>query len=491
MVKFPITDWERLGGADTRRICLFFLLLLLAWRMATSVADNDLWAYLAFGREAVLGGYFPREDLFSYMPTLPRWIYHEWLTGVLLFPIYGALGGEGLQLAKFFLGFMTWFLLWKSCRRGGASEPWSAVALGVGSIPMTIAFSPVRAQIFGNFFFAATLLLLLDASVRRSFRRLALFPAVIAAWANCHGGFIAGLGIVALFALGEKLSRRPWTPYLLVLLVACLATLVNPYGVAYWRFIFSAVSMPRPNIPEWGSLLSWAASDRGDPVLLLFSIALFFVALGSWLAAGTRDASRLLLIVVTAALAAKHVRHLPFLVMTASVSAAIDLTVITGRMRDFLPARPAVLRFFRAGMITAAIVVIARLVAAHPLRLSIPSVPGEGGHFPVHALAFARERGIAGNLAVWFDWGSYVAYHDSGRFRISYDGRYETVYANESTRVNFDFWEGKSADLLTEFPTDFVLLPPDCPAVMTMGLIPGWKEIYRDSAAVFWRRTTL
>ena len=51
------------------------------------VADPDLWGYLAFGRLFWESGYFPFHDVFSYIPTKEIWVYHEWLTGVLFFPI--------------------------------------------------------------------------------------------------------------------------------------------------------------------------------------------------------------------------------------------------------------------------------------------------------------------------------------------------------------------------------------------------------------------
>jgi len=63
-----------------------------------SLADNDLWGYLSFGSVFWEDGYFPFQDIFSYPPTKPVWVYHEWLTGVFFYFIYKYSGSPGLQL---------------------------------------------------------------------------------------------------------------------------------------------------------------------------------------------------------------------------------------------------------------------------------------------------------------------------------------------------------------------------------------------------------
>ena len=78
---------------------LFGVLIILVClnALAGTVADPDLWGYLAFGRVFWETGRFPYHDLFAYVPTLDVWVYHEWLTGVLFYPVYRALGAAGLQ----------------------------------------------------------------------------------------------------------------------------------------------------------------------------------------------------------------------------------------------------------------------------------------------------------------------------------------------------------------------------------------------------------
>jgi hypothetical protein len=69
-----------------------------------------------------------------------------------------------------------------------------------------------------------------------------------------HGGVQAYFGIIAIYTVGEALSRRPWWPYLLLFLLSALSTLINPYGVDYWTYLFQAVTLTRASITEWVSV---------------------------------------------------------------------------------------------------------------------------------------------------------------------------------------------------------------------------------------------
>ncbi len=204
-------------------------------RLATTKADPDLWGYLAFGRLFWTSGHFPYQDIFSFTPTLSPWVYHEWLTGVLFYPLYQSLGPAGLQLLKFGLGLITLGLVYLTARRLRADVLGTIIGLFIIQGFLTMGYSPVRAQVFTYAFYALTLYLLETARQTGRWRVLLLLAPLQILWCNLHGGFVAGLGLVSLYALGEALSRRPYWPYAGILLISVLATLINPYGLEYWR----------------------------------------------------------------------------------------------------------------------------------------------------------------------------------------------------------------------------------------------------------------
>ncbi len=129
-------------------LCGILIILVVLNNLARTLADPDLWGYMAFGRLFWETGRFPYQDIFAYVPTLKIWVYHEWLTGVLFFPIYQVLGAASLQFLKYTLGLATVWFIYLTARRRGA-DFWSALlGLWFAQIFLATGYSPVRAQIF-------------------------------------------------------------------------------------------------------------------------------------------------------------------------------------------------------------------------------------------------------------------------------------------------------------------------------------------------------
>src|SRR2546428_13961663 len=90
---------------------------------------------------------------------------------------------------------------------------------------------------------------------RAATRVLWLAPLLFALWVNTHGGFPAGLAVLALYlgcrALAALRREGPsgWGEgrAYVVLLAACgLATLANPYGTRLLTRLAAAPPPPRP-----------------------------------------------------------------------------------------------------------------------------------------------------------------------------------------------------------------------------------------------------
>src|SRR4030095_3604637 len=83
-------------------------------------------------------------------------------------------------------------------------------------------------------------------------RALWLLPLVFALWANLHGGWIVGGGLVFVWAAIAVIQRREDGLRLVLVGIATLAaTLVNPYGVRLWMFLLETVRIGREDIAEW------------------------------------------------------------------------------------------------------------------------------------------------------------------------------------------------------------------------------------------------
>jgi len=204
-----------------------------------SLADYDLWGYLSFGRVLWQEGFFPYKDVFAYTPTKPLWVYHEWLTGVVFFGLVKFLGPASLQLLRYILALLTLCLIYETARKRGGDIFDVLIALVPSILLISFGYEPVRAQAFTFFFFTLTLFILECSKRAEKEKVLRWLPLIQIAWCNFHGGFVAGLGLIFLYALGESLTRRKIAvAYLKWGMIASLATLINPYGIDYLISLF-------------------------------------------------------------------------------------------------------------------------------------------------------------------------------------------------------------------------------------------------------------
>ena len=465
------------------------LIVLVLYQLSTTVADPDLWGYLAFGKLFWSSVKFPYRDVFSYVPTLNLWVYHEWLTGVFFYPLYQNLGTAGLQIFKYLMVLATFWLVYLTARKRGAYFFAFALIL-VMAIRGWIYFgySPVRAQVFTYFFFAFTLYLLESARLKNRWGGLWLVILIQVFWCNLHGGFLAGLGLISLYALGEFISGRSFVPYLLTLLLAALSTLINPYGIAYHNYIIRAVSMPRPEIWEWASIkqayLLGAITWR--EILHLLSMIIFGLLLmwrNHW-----KDITASLTLCVTLYLGVLHIRHLVFFYL---LIAAYFPDLMTYYWED-LKSKPRVMGGLRSfGIIGPVVVITMTAVIAFsflkqsPLSINVPSKPGSGLYYPVGAVAYIQEHQLSGKLLTEeFGWGEYLLWNLYPQCKVALDGRYETVYPEEVAKKYFsDF-----SQFLADYPPDMVLIGIRPNLYRLLKSDQQWREVYADSGCTLFIR---
>ena len=275
---------------------------IIAWFLgifSSSAADPDLWGYLAFGRLFWEQGFFPYQDVFSYTPTKAVWIYHEWLTGVIFFPIYQNFGAGGLQALKLVIGMSTVGIAYAAAVQRQAKPIFVFLSLILAGNVVRFGYSPVRAQIFTYFFFVLCLFILDYAKLRNNYKVLWWIVPIELLWCNLHGGFVAGVGIIGVYAVGEALAGRKFLPYAVALVIASLITFFNPYGFDYWQYIFQALLMPRPEIAEWKNLFAAILSGEYRGYAGLF-IILFFVTILLIFWQNKRDLTAVMILTLTA-----------------------------------------------------------------------------------------------------------------------------------------------------------------------------------------------
>jgi hypothetical protein len=464
-------------------------------RLATTVADADLWGYLAFGRLFWHSGHFPYNDPFSFVPTLHPWVYHEWLTGVIFYPLYQAGGAVGLQLLKYALVLGTLGLVYLTARKRGAG-PLAAV-LGIFLIHnlFRLGYSPVRAQAFTYFFFALTFYLLESSRLSRNYGRLWLLPPLMVVWCNLHAGFLAGLGLIGLFALGATLSRRPSRPYWLLLLLSTAVALINPYGYKYLGYLVHAVNMPRPQITEWASVYQSYISGANRSPLLYFLLLNVFTGLW-WFR--SREITAGLALALTAYLGWMHLRHQVFFLIICGAYLPGLLSVYLEDLRS----RPRLRNFWRRldWRIPATLAVLLtifngyRFLQESPLTLKLPPLPRAQSespfYYPLGAMAYLRRHALSGKILVNFDWGEYLIWDLYPQCRVALDGRFETVYPAAVAQKYFAFIYAQDnwRQFLRDYPPDLILIDSRSQTYLLLLKEPHWQRLYLDAGSALFRR---
>ncbi|GAB7082384.1 hypothetical protein [Megalodesulfovibrio paquesii] len=474
----------------------------MAAASVSDLADFDLWGYMAFGRLFWTAPGFPRTDPFSYLPTRELWIYHEWLTGVLLYPLYAQWGGPALQLLKYLIIGSMVYAVYRGARIRGAS-PCSVLLLMVLWSPfIAFGFSPIRAQAFTYLFFAITLLLLEWCRLRNSMRPLWMLTPLMLVWANLHGGFLSGLAMPGIYCCAALLQRRSAWPYALAGAAAGLVTLCNPYGLAYWHEMLDAVTLPRSEIVEWKSVLFMLRGGEYQGHALLFC-ALALVAAALCLPRDNRKDPALGVLLITGYMAASHVRHLVFFALAFGIYAPSMLDTFLASLKENSPASPNRWRWLGLVWLCVPPLLLAdtawqlagRLRHIHPLTLAAleKTTPHDNRLFyPVGAVRFLKDAGLCGNILSNFAWGEYLLWELAPACRIGIDGRYETVYPPEITAAYFDFMYGRAGGMafLEQWPHDLLLFASSDDMFHTARRLPGWVLVYADPHSRLFARQT-
>ena len=242
LTKSPVTDSRE---ATKDRIALALALAMAAICVyAMRRADPDLWGYLSYGRFFVQQGGPVEWDPFSYTCTSCTWIHFEYLSHISLWLTYSVGGALGLIALKCVLGGVSVGFVLKTVR---SIEPRPAIWLPVYLLMLGIAprFFLFRPQLYTFAFFAFFVDVLIGYLAGKRTRLWLLVPAT-AIWANLHGGFLAGLGVIGLalmLRIGQHVNRgtnilgavhAPGALWI-TLFGAIGASFINPQGWRLWR----------------------------------------------------------------------------------------------------------------------------------------------------------------------------------------------------------------------------------------------------------------
>ena len=442
------------------------------------LVDADAYWHLTAGRLFVESGQVPQVDPFSFTWAGQPWTTHEWLGEVLLYLTTNVLG---VGVAAFLFGVAAAagpLLVGSAVQRRDESAGPAIVAVAL-AVVVLLPYVTLRPQVLSWLFLGLLLATLIRLEPDEPWRALLLAPLFLV-WANVHGLYVVGLGVLGLWTVATVIGRTSMAPArrtVAAAFVLCLAaTMVTPAGPAGLLYPLRYIE---PG--DWGlaHIAEWQSPDFRDPR----SIGLLLVLATLVVTVAARQAGWLRLTVVAAVVGALlAVRNAPILAVAAIPSIVAGLRSRWPASRPSSPATATSRRVLEIGL--AAILVVVAAFAIPGIR-TLRGETAIAASFPVGAVDTLQQRQPDANVLAEYQWGGYLIYrlHDEGG-RVFVDGRndmYDQQILDDYLRIRnaADGWE----ELVRDYGVEAIILPPEA-AVVSAATASDWCLAYEDAVAV-------
>jgi hypothetical protein len=456
--------------------------IIVAITLAKGVQDPDFFWHVTTGELIASSGSVPSTDPFSFTWAGQPWTLHEWLSELVIYELL-ARAGDAATLSVFGLLPVAIFAVMAFVLgRQGVG----VLAFGLAALPVALVLVPyltIRPQAISWLMLATLIGILLGLRPTRPAWALVLIP-FFALWANLHGLWVVGLGVVAAYAIFTLAGRTPmsaakgWMAAGSVGAIA--ATALTPAGIQGIVYPLRYV-----NAGDWGlaNIREWQSPNFHDPAQLALLGLIVLVALNGgratpgWLT---------LLSWVGVVMSLLAVRNAPVAAILALPTLALGAQDRLSRLRrrpsgERRPSR-RLMRRVMEGILTVVVVIAA-------LAITLPRSPGlapDPTRSPVAGVDRLVGLQPAARTLAEYGWGGYVIsrlYPAGGRVFV--DGRNDMyddsiLEAYSAIRAAAGDWEAQ----LERYDVEAILLPPSAPLVRGAAQDAGWCEAYRDGVQV-------
>ncbi|MFN8008925.1 MAG: hypothetical protein U0V70_18245 [Terriglobia bacterium] len=502
---------------------ILFLSYLFAPLMGNSSAclgDSDTGWHIQNGEHILQTFSLPRTDYFSYTARGKPWFAWEWLSDVVMALIYRLAGINGIVVwanitfAVTFTLLFIWIL-----RRGG--NIFVAVMLSILAGFAASIHWLARPHLFTMLFLLVAYILLEQYEATNNPKPLYGLPLLVLVWTNLHAGFIVGLIVLLIYALGnllrsltcaddgERTKARLHAKVLATVFLICLAaSFVNPYGVkVHAHIIESYVSSNHlmDNITEFRSPSFHVAVVKFFELLILVATVVASISIRRF---GFIEIGLLVFWTHMALISARHIPLYSIIVVPIVALHLTDYlqTLESGKnlqawiqktTKGFRRYSSNIARFENQfkGVVypllaTMALILIAvnqgKLLGTQVLNKNFDSEK-----FPVAAAAYLDAHELQGNFFTTDQWGGYLIYRFYPKYPVFFDGRSD-MYGEELMKdyfklVNLEYdWKS----VVDKFNIRWMLLPFDVPLPAALKDLPEWRVVYDDHQAIIFIRDT-
>ncbi len=247
---------------------------------------TDIWGHLSYGRWIWEHGRLPDVEPLMPLSIGVTFVDTAWLSQLIGYGLYRQFGVASLQMLYAASITTACILLLTGVLSKTNSSVWAGfVALISFAIVDYQQLLLVRPQLFGLVAFVGLFILVTACRWRTAW--WFVVPVLFALWANLHGSFIVGLGLLAAMCAGHAIDvfrrTRNWRAVtasrqvrrLFVLTeLAAVAVLLNPYGIGLYGEVFAVAGNANVHdLIEWDPLTLRMSQGKAA---LLCALALMF-----------------------------------------------------------------------------------------------------------------------------------------------------------------------------------------------------------------------
>jgi len=483
----------------------------------TLLGDCDAGWHIRTGQWILANRRVPTSDLFSFSKPGQPWYAWEWLSDI----IWAWLVAHGgLALLCLFVSVLlaaTFSLLYSLTRR--KADPIVALVVTMAAAAASSVHWLARPHLFSLFFVILFLIVLeREREGRRRFCGLSFLvslPAATVLWTNLHGGFVAGILIVAAYAAGESL-RALFAPDAAGRLAAwaaarryyvacagCLAaSLVNPYF--YHLHVHVVQYLRDPYQSQF--IIEFLTLSFHHPVAIFFEVLLLAAAITAAGNLSQRNFIDPVLMALWAHGSLLAARNIPIFAIVAAppIAAAAQGWIISlprwnaagwfrAAVRKYLAvaaefAQTDAISRWHPASVLGVVVVAALLFAPHPPSKFRAEFDPKA--FPAAAVD-SLSKDPSARIFAYDQWGDYLIYRLFPHTRVFLDGRSDFYGADFEKaamgveRVKYD-WE----QTLAQYGVNTILLSPATPLAGALKESSRWRVVYDDGVAVVFKQAT-
>ena len=475
--------------------------------------DSDTGWHIRTGQWILANHRVPHGDLFSFSRPGAPWFAHEWLTDAIAAWICDWGGLAGVVLASLLLVSLTSALLFRLVRSKCQNDFIALVLTALAMVEYSLHWLARPHLITGLFF--VVVLMLLDRLDRKFTRLWLALPVLMVLWTNLHGGFLAGLVLIACYAAGALLQAlfepsateraqalRRAGRFGLVGGLCALATLLNPYGFRLHPHLWDLVTDPLTK----SLILEFQPFRFGSYEGTLVAFLILAGAYGAFESLRRKEFTPALMFVGWCHIALGSARHLELFAFVAAPLAAAGLDDLLRRLEtapvaDRVRRAAATLanagaefrkmdRAWRLHVVSAlGLAAVGAALWAHPPAPAFRS-EFDTRRFPVHAVDQMGAALCSHRVFSTDQWGGYLIYRLYPSIRVFADGRSD-FYGAGFVQSWVDATQAKRGweDLLARFGIDAILLPVDLPLVSALKQSARWQVAYDDGTAILFYRS--